>query len=103
MPVLDKSFFASIRQIKGVAMDFQVGFNVAIALVGMLGGWVLKTVWESVRDLQAADKELTDKVQGIEVLVAGQYIKRDELDRHIEAIFRKLDSIEAKLDRKADK
>lgn len=84
-------------------MDIQLGFNIAVALSGALGGWVLNTLWNSMRDLQEADKNLIDKVQSIEVLVAGQYIKRDEMERHMQIILRKLESIDEKLDRKADK
>lgn len=84
-------------------MDFQVGFNIAVALAGALGGWTLKTIWESLRDLQDDDKVLTDKVQAIEVLVAGHYVTRDDQDKNMAAIFAKLDRIEYKLDKKVDK
>ena len=63
----------------------------------------MKVLHDSVRDLQDADKRLADKVSSIEVLVAGNYVKRDDLDKSVEAIFRKLDRIEDKLDGKADK
>lgn len=63
----------------------------------------MKVLHESVRDLQEADKRLADKVSSIEVLVAGNYVKRDDFDKSVEAIFRKLDRIEDKLDGKADK
>lgn len=84
-------------------MDFQVGFNVAIALVAFLGGWVLNSLRSSIESLQKADTSLTTKVQAIEVLVAGSYVKRDDMDKLTTALFAKLDKIEAKLDGKADK
>ena len=84
-------------------MDFQVGFNVAIALVAFLGGWVLNSLRSSIESLQKADTNLTTKVQAIEVLVAGSYVKRDDMDKLTTALFAKLDKIEAKLDGKADK
>lgn len=84
-------------------MDFQIGFNISVALVGGLMGWVLKTITDRMDNLTAADKELTTKVQAIEVLVAGQYVKRDDLDKHIDNIFAVLRRIEEKLDGKADK
>lgn len=84
-------------------MDFQVGFNIAVALAGGLMGWVLKSITDRMDNLTAADKELTTKVQAIEVLVAGQYVKRDDLDKHIDNIFAALRRIEEKLDGKADK
>lgn len=83
-------------------MDQQL-FNIAVALVGALGGWWMNTMWQSLKDLQKADKELADKVAAIEILVAGEYVKRDSFDRAVDRIFEKLDHIEDKIDGKADK
>jgi hypothetical protein len=91
-------------------MDTQTLINILIGACGALIGWVLKSIRESIRDLQNMHKDLTDadnaladKVQKIEVLVAGTYVKRDDLDKLSVALFNKLDKIEAKLDGKADK
>lgn len=81
----------------------QTLFNIAATVAGFLGGWVLKVIWEAVKELQTADKELAEKVSSIEILVAGQYVKRDDFDRVANAIFAKLDKIMDKLDTKADK
>ena len=75
-------------------MDFQVGFNIALAIISALGGWVLKVLHESLRDLTEADSRLTTKVQAIEVLVAGHYIPRHEFESKLDAMFNKLDRIE---------
>ena len=84
-------------------MEPQTAFNVAICLAGFLGGWVLNSLRDSIKTLQLTDGELADKVQHIEVLVAGQYVKRDDMEKLSQAIFTKLDRIEAKLDHKVDK
>ena len=84
-------------------MDLQNAFNFAVALVAFLGGWVLRNLKESIDSLHEADSELTDKVQHIEVLIAGDYVKRSDLGQAVDALFKKLDQIEAKLDRKVDK
>ena len=84
-------------------MDMQVAFNVAVGLVAGLGGWVLNSLKTSIDNLQKADNSLASKVQSIEVLVAGQYVKRDDLDKLTTALFAKLDKIDSKLDGKADK
>ena len=83
--------------------SFQMFFNIAITLIGFLGGWVLNSLKSSIEALQKADTSLTSKVQEIEVLVAGSYVKRDDLDKLSMALFAKLDKIESKLDGKADK
>lgn len=78
-------------------------FNIAVGIAGTLMGWWLKVMWETLKDLQNADRELVDKVSRIEILVAGAYVKRDEFDRVVQRLFEKLDHIDGKLDMKADK
>lgn len=83
--------------------SFQTFFNIAITLVGFLGGWVLNSLKSSIDSLHKADVSLTEKVQSVEVLVAGQYVRRDDFDKISAEIFRRLDKIYDKLDDKADK
>lgn len=77
--------------------------NWLLAGFGALIGFLLNAVWQAVKDLQKADATLADKVGKIEVLVAGAYVKRDEFDRALDRLFEKLDHIEMKIDKKADK
>lgn len=84
-------------------MDMQTSFNVAVGLIAFLGGWVLNSLRDSIKSLTASDSDLATKVQSIELLVAGSYVKRDDLDKLTVALFAKLDKIESKLDGKADK
>ena len=77
--------------------------NWMLAGFGGLIGFLLNAVWQAVKDLQAADKELTKKVSEIEVLVAGAYVKKEEFSTAVTALFTKLDRIEDKIDKKADK
>ncbi len=81
----------------------QTLFNYALALCGALGGWVLKVIWDAVKDLQSADKVLVEKVNTIEILIAGNYMSKSDFDKIAAAIFAKLDKIEDKIDKKADK
>ena len=83
--------------------EIQLGFNILVTLVAFLGGWVLNSLKSSIEALQKADKSLTEKVQSVEVLVAGQYVRRDDFDKIFSEIFRRLDKIYDKLDDKADK
>jgi hypothetical protein len=84
-------------------MDIQTAFNIVLALVAFLGGWVLNSLRDSIKSLHTSDSALADKVQHIEVLVAGSYVKREDIDKLTSALFSKLDRIEVKLDAKADK
>ena len=83
-------------------MDQQL-FNIVIGVAGALGGWWMKAMWEGLKDLQRTDHELTQQVNNLQVLVAGQYMRREEFDKLSRAIFAKLDRIEDKLGNKVDK
>jgi hypothetical protein len=86
----------------GIQMEQSI-INWLLTGFGALIGFLLNAVWQAVKDLQVADKALTEKVGQIEVLVAGNYLRRDDFEHTIEALFKKLDKIEDKLDGKADK
>lgn len=81
----------------------QTLINVAIAVTGALGGFVLNQLWSAVKDLQTADKALTEKLNSVEVLVAGNYVSRADFKQAIDALFTKLDRMETKIDGKQDK
>jgi len=81
----------------------QTFINWVLGVVSMLGGFLLNAVWQSVKDLQKADKELAEKVASVDKLVAGDYVRRDEFQDMTKALFSKLDRIEDKVDRKIDK
>lgn len=83
-------------------MEPQSLINTAFAVVGALGGFILKAVWDGIKELREADSALTDKVQRIEVLVAGAYVTREDFGRMTATLFAKLDKIDAKLDLKAN-
>jgi hypothetical protein len=77
-------------------MDYQVLFNIAFAIIGVLGGWFLRIIWDSIKGLTADLKELEAKS-------SETYARRDDMRLLHEALFKKLDRIEDKLDRKVDK
>ena len=78
-------------------------YNWAFGLLNLAFGVILKAIWDSYKELKATDMALAEKVNSIEILVAGNYVKKDDFDRFTDAIFTKLDKISDKLDNKADK
>ncbi len=64
---------------------------------------MLNSLRDSIARLQVTDNALADKLQHIEVLVAGTYVTRNDLQQLTTALFAKLDKIDIKLDAKADK
>lgn len=81
----------------------QTYVNWALGLASGLVGFLLNSVWQAVKDLQTADRELTKKVSEIEVLVAGSYVTWDGLKDALGPIVQQLQRIEDKLDKKVDK
>lgn len=77
--------------------------NWAFGILNLILGGFIKAMWDSYKELKKTDAALAEKVNQIEVLVAGQYVKRDDFDKVANQIFYKLDKISDKLDNKADK
>jgi hypothetical protein len=72
------------------------GFGAAIS-------FILRVIWEGLRELQKCDLEITSKINEIQLLVAGQYVKKEDLEKLSTALFNKLDRIELKVDGKMDR
>ena len=83
--------------------EYQIFFDVGVAIIGAMGGWILNTVWNAVKELQKADKELAEKVGDIEVLVAGRYVTREDFNQVLNQVFTKLDTIRDMLAQKVDR
>jgi len=84
-------------------VDTQTLINILFTVAGAMGGWILNNLKTSIESLQKADISLADKVQHIEVLVAGTYVKRDDLDKVTSVVHQRFDKIEEKLDKLAEK
>lgn len=87
-------------------MDVQTLFNTAlasaIALLGGLGGFVLKAVWEALKDLQKEDSVLITKVHSLENEMTNGYVKKDEFTRVTDLLFSKLDAMNDRFSSKLD-
>lgn len=71
----------------------------ASAALGFLGN----VIWTAIRDLQNVQARTQRRLSEIEVLVAGDYLKKQEFEKFVDRVIVKLDSIDEKLDGKADK
>lgn len=102
--VLFSSLAYAVEQSESSGTDtVQWLMNALFVLAGVFGGWVLNLLQLSIRDIKKSHAELHIKVHAIDVLVAGQYVRKDELASLSTALFAKLDKIENKIDNKADK
>lgn len=71
-------------------------FNTAIVLCGALGGWILKTIWDAIKDLKRDVKELNREVN-------QDFVRKDDFREAVKDIKDMLAKIFDKLDGKADK
>jgi len=84
-------------------MDWQWIANGLFVIVSFMGGILYRDVRAGMKEQEDDLSKLATKIQGIEVLVAGDYVRKTDQDKLSEALFKKLDQICEKLDRKADK
>lgn len=77
-------------------MDWQTAFNISAGMLAAVGGWFLKMIHES-------QKELRRDLGALQTSLPEVYARRDDLSDIINRLFTKLDRIEDKLDGKADK
>jgi len=92
----------------------QTLINYLMAGFGAAISFILKVIWEGLRELQKCDLDITSRISQMQLLVAGEYVKKEDLERStnmqreyfeksLTALFAKLDKIENKLDGKMDR
>ena len=74
-------------------IETQTALNAAGFVIAVLGGWWLNNLDRRFRDSERELARHEEKIQSIELLVAGNYITRVEHEKFIAAIFKKLDTI----------
>ena len=69
-------------------------------------GAVLSLLWKTnsdkIKELQDGHARVSGEIREIELLVAGDYVKREDFERTLTALFAKLDRMETKIDGKAN-
>jgi len=80
-------------------MDFQVLFNVALSVVMMLSGWMIRSVYDAINKLRQ------DQIQLERTIYAeyAKYVSKDDYREDLREIKSMLSSIFNKLEGKEDK
>lgn len=76
-------------------MSYQDYFNLLLGLIAFLGGWWMKAIWNAIKKLEDTDLRMLTKISSIEVIIAGQYVKKQEVDDMLNKISQKLSKIES--------
>ena len=77
-------------------MDTQSLINLGFTIAGILGGWILKTVWEEIKMLQQNQRDIEREIH-------DTYVKRDDYKSDINEIKTMLNDIYRELRKKVDK
>ena len=88
-------------------MESQLVFNVAVAISGALGGWVLKVIWDAIKALDVDVKQLGREVH-------SDFVKREDFRESVMEVkadmkdgFRRMEemlgAVFKRLENKADK
>ena len=84
-------------------MDLLQAFNIAMTLVAFLGGWLIKGLFDRLKELENANRELSDRMSGVREALPTHYVRREDFRVFSDDIFAMLRRIEDKIDGKADK
>lgn len=84
-------------------LSLQDAFNAVIGGAGAIGGWFLKAIYAEIQALRKEDKALGEKVQELQVVVAGDYVKKQDMQDMRNELMGVMLRIEGKLDKKADR
>lgn len=77
-------------------MENQQLFNLVITGSGALGGWMLKVIWDAIRDLKREIRDLNKQVH-------DDFVRREDFSEAVRRIEYMCERIFDKLDNKQDK
>ena len=80
-------------------MDAQTLFNAVVSIASILGGMLLKSIYDAIQDLRHSDGDLHDRINSL----PETYMRRDDFNNFGHDIKETLRRIETKLDNKVDK
>lgn len=73
-------------------------YTIILGCAGFLAVLYVKNMDKKISDAKELAASASSKIHTIEVLVAGEYVRKEDHDKMTEAMFKKLDRIEDKLD-----
>jgi hypothetical protein len=83
--------------------DTQTIWNAILGLIVFAITGALSVLRDSLKSMQTEIRDQAVQLHAVQLLVTGDYVRKDDLERKIERIFDKLESIDIKLDRKVDR
>lgn len=84
-------------------MELQAAFNLMVLLASALGGWLLKSIYDAIKDLRDENGRLHTRVNDLSSHTSNTYVRKDDFRDAIIDLKATLLRIEQKLDNKVDK
>ena len=101
---MDAQQVQQVQQIQeSIPLWVQWAFNILLLIVGGSVSWLMKSVFDRIKELQSTDTGLAKEVNDMKVALPTNYVLKADHDKGLDAIFSALRRIEDKLDGKADK
>lgn len=82
---------------------FMFVLEVIIFIVFALIGWIFKMVFSAIKEVEKEHKATAESLQKHKLHAAETYATKVDVDKGFDRVMNKLDSIDDKLDNKADK
>lgn len=78
-------------------------FQITIALVFPLIGWIFKMVFSTLKDVEKNHNDIQKHLADHKLHSAETFATKVDVDKGFDRVMAKLDSMDEKLDKKADK
>jgi len=90
-------------------MDYQVIFNIALGLIGTVGGWFFKAVYDKIRDLEEElddlqgeheedHREVVQKINDLALSLPDKYVNKGDFENLAKTMHHRFDKLEEKID-----
>lgn len=70
-------------------------FNVAFSLIILLVGWWNKNIWDSIKESKDSFNSHLQTQHELKVLVISEYVRKNDFEKNIDMISKKLDKLES--------
>ena len=90
-------------------MDYQVIFNIALGLIGTVGGWFFKAVYDKIRSLEEEiddlsgeheedHREVIQRINDLALSLPDKYVNKGDFENLAKVMHHRFDKLEEKLD-----
>ncbi len=98
-----------MRVNRSMEIDFQFFINTVLGIVIFFGGWILKTVWEKIREIEEENesirdyhiddlKEVRKDISNLALSLPEKYVTKDDFNQLVKVVHHRFDRLEEKLD-----